>query len=170
MKKKTKRVFLILAMLCALSALYECSRGRSSQAVRAGTKAAVHDSNKQDVGSISWGLKITNFSELFLVSGYGATDAEGKVQFLGDAIAQTDYILSRIEAFIEMNGYSKNDIIRIEATVTKDVPQSQLGGIFGVLSAFFSEVEVKPTGGTFRIIHALGTPDMLVELGFWLAH
>jgi hypothetical protein len=78
--------------------------------------------------------------------------------------------LSRIETFIEMNGYSKNDIIRIEATVTKDVPQSQLGGIFGVLSAFFSEVEVKPTGGTFRIIHALGNPDMLVELGFWLAH
>jgi 2-iminobutanoate/2-iminopropanoate deaminase len=171
MKKKTKREFLILAMLCALSACMSAvEEDRSLEAVRAGTKVAVHDSNKQDVGSISWGLKITNFSELFLVSGYGATDAEGKVQFLGDAIAQTDYILSRIEAFIEKNGYSKNDIIRIEATVTKDVPQGQLGGIFGVLSAFFSEVEVKPTGGTFRIIHALGNPDMLVELGFWLAH
>ncbi len=170
MKKKTKREFPILAMLCALSACTSAVEEDRSQAVRAGTKVAVHDSNKQDVGSISWGLKITNFSELFLVSGYGATDAEGKVQFLGDAIAQTDYILSRIEAFIERNGYSKNDIIRIEATVTKDVPQSQLGGIFGVLSAFFSEVEVKPTGGTFRIIHALGNPDMLVELGFWLAH
>ncbi len=170
MKKKTKREFLILAMLCALSACTSAVEEDRSQAVGAGTKVAVHDSNKQDVGSISWGLKITNFSELFLVSGYGATDAEGKVQFLGDAIAQTDYILSRIEAFIEKNGYSKNDIIRIEATVTKDVPQSQLGGIFGVLSAFFSEVEVKPTGGTFRIIHALGNPDMLVELGFWLAH
>ena len=173
MKKKTKREFLILAMLCALSACTSAvEENRSLEADRdAGTtKIAVHDRNKQDVGSISWGLKITNFSELFLVSGYGATDAEGKVQFLGDAIAQTDYILSRIEAFIEMNGYSKNDIIRIEATVTKDVPQGQLGGIFGVLSAFFSEVEVKPTGGTFRIIHALGNPDMLVELGFWLAH
>jgi len=170
MKKKTKREFLILGMLCALSACTSAVEEDRSQAVRAGTKVAVHDSNKQDVGSISWGLKITNFSELFLVSGYGATDAEGKVQFLGDAIAQTDYILSRIEAFIEENGYSKNDIIRIEATVTKEVPQSQLGGIFGVLSAFFSEVEVKPTGGTFRIIHALGNPDMLVELGFWLAH
>jgi len=171
MKKKTKREFLILAMLCALSACTSAvEEDRSLEAVRAGTKVAVHDSNKQDVGSISWGLKITNFSELFLVSGYGATDAEGKVQFLGDAIAQTDYILSRIEAFIEKNGYSKNDIIRIEATVTKEVPQSQLGGIFRVLSAFFSDVEVKPTGGTFRIIHALGNPDMLVELGFWLAH
>ncbi len=170
MKKKAKRVFLIFAMLSALSACTSAVEEDRSQAVHAGTKVAVHDSNKQDVGSISWGLKITNFSELFLVSGYGATDAEGKVQFLGDAIAQTDYILSRIEAFIEMNGYSKNDIIRIEATVTKEVPQSQLGGIFGVLSAFFSEVEVKPTGGTFRIIHALGNPDMLVELGFWLAH
>ncbi len=174
MKKKAKRELLILAMLCALSIPSACTsvveEDRSPEAVSAGTKVAVHDSNKQDVGSISWGLKITNFSELFLVSGYGATDAEGKVQFLGDAIAQTDYILSRVEAFIEENGYSKNDIIRIEATVTKDVPQGQLAGIFGVLSAFFSDVEVKPTGGTFRIIHALGNPDMLVELGFWLAH
>ncbi len=174
MKKKAKREFLILAMMCALSIPSACTsaveENHSPEGVRSGTKVAVHDSNKQDVGSISWGLKITNFSELFLVSGYGATDAEGKVQFLGDAIAQTDYILSRIEAFIEENGYSKHDIIRIEATVTKDVPQGQLGGIFGVLSAFFSDVNVKPTGGTFRIIHALGNPDMLVELGFWLAH
>ncbi|MFB3060550.1 MAG: RidA family protein [Candidatus Binatia bacterium] len=176
MKKKAKREFPILAMLCVLSIPSACTSAveedRSPEVVGAAgtTKVAVHDSNKQDVGSISWGLKITNFSELFLVSGYGATDAEGKVQFLGDAIAQTDYILSRIEAFIEKNGYSKNDIIRIEATVTKDVPQGQLGGIFGVLSAFFSDVAVKPTGGTFRIIHALGNPDMLVELGFWLAH
>ncbi len=177
MKKKATRDFLIfgLGMLWALSLLSGCTSAvqedRPAEAVGAGrtSKVAVQDSNKQDVGSISWGLKITNFSELFLVSGYGATDAGGKVQFLGDAIAQTDYILSRIESFIEKNGYSKNDIIRIEATITKDVPQSQLSGIFGVLSAFFSDVEVKPTGGTFRIIHALGNPDMLVELGFWLA-
>ena len=98
MKKKTKREFLILAMLCALSACTNAvEEDRSLEADRdAGTtKVAVQDSNKQNVGSISWGLKITNFSELFLVSGYGATDAERKVQFLGDAIAQTDYILSQ---------------------------------------------------------------------------
>lgn len=175
MKKKEKRVFLIfgLALLCILSIFSACTSAvedRPAEAAETTTKVAIQDSNKQDVGSISWGLKIANFSELFLVSGYGATDAEGRVQFPGDAIAQTDFILGRIEDFIERNGYRKNDIIRIEATVTKDVPQDQLGGIFGVLSAFFSEVEVKPTGGTFRIIHALGNPEMLVELGFWLAH
>lgn len=177
MKKKEKKGVPIfgLALLCVLSIFSACTgavedRPAEAAGARTTTKVAVQDSNKQDVGSISWGLKITNFSELFLVSGYAATDAEGIVQFPDDAIAQTDFILGRIEDFIERNGYSKNDIIRIEATVTKDVPQDQLGGVFGVLSAFFSEVEVKPTGGTFRIIHALANPDMLVELGFWLAH
>ncbi len=52
MKKKAKRVFLILAMLCALSACTSAVEEDRSQAVRAGTKVAVHDSNKQDVGSI----------------------------------------------------------------------------------------------------------------------
>ncbi len=74
MKKKTKREFRILAMLCALSACTSAvEEDRSPEAVGATgtTKVAVHDSNKQDVGSISWGLKITNFSELFLVSCHG---------------------------------------------------------------------------------------------------
>ena len=38
MKKKTKRVFLILAMLCALSACTSAVEEDRSQAVRAGTK------------------------------------------------------------------------------------------------------------------------------------
>jgi enamine deaminase RidA (YjgF/YER057c/UK114 family) len=53
--------------------------------------------------------------------------------------------------------------------VTKDVPRSQFSGIRGATSAFLSDVEVKPTAGTFRIVQGLGNPEMLVELDFWLA-
>ena len=115
------------------------------------------------------GLKIRDFSELFLVSGYGATDAEGTVQFPGDAVAQTEFILGRIQSLIENNGYSKDNIIRFETTVTQEVPQSQFSGIFAATSAFHSDVAVKPTAATFRVVQALGNPDMLVELEFWLA-
>lgn len=132
-------------------------------------KTPVHDPNKVAVGSINWGLKVANVNEFFLLSGYGATNAEGEVQFKGDAGAQTRFILERIEAFIGENGYSKNDIIRYETTVTTDVPRGQFSDIRAATSSFFSDVEVKPTAATFRIVQGLGNPDMLVELEFWLA-
>ena len=87
------------------------------------SKTAVHAADKPDLSSVfNWGLKVANFTELFLVSGFAATDAEGTVLFPGDAAAQTEYVLGRVEAFVEENGYSKDDIVRFEITVTQDVP------------------------------------------------
>ena len=176
MNKKVKRDFLIfgLGVLCALIIPAACTQAvqedSQPQAERAGgIKEGIHDDNKVKVDSINWGLKVRNFSELFLLSGYGATDAEGTVQFPGDAAAQANFIVGRIESFIEKNGYTKNDIIRFVTTVTKDVPRSQFSGIREATSAFLSDVEVKPTAGTFRIVQGLGNPEMLVELDFWFA-
>jgi 2-iminobutanoate/2-iminopropanoate deaminase len=176
MNKKVKRDFLIfgLGVLCALTIPLACTRvveeDPPPQAEPAGgVKVGVHDDNKVKVDSINWGLKVRNFSELFLLSGYGATDAEGTVQFPGDAAAQAEFIVGRIESFIEKNGYTNNDIIRYVTTVTKDVPRSQFSGIRAATSAFLSDVEVKPTAGTFRIVQGLGNPEMLVELDFWFA-
>ena len=176
MNEKVKRDFLIfgLGVLCALSIPAACTTAveedpQPQAEPVGGVKTGLHDDNKVKVDSINWGLKVTNFSELFLLSGYGATDAEGTVQFPGDAPAQANFILGRIQSFIEKNGYSKNDIIRFVTTVTKDVPRSQFSGIRAATSAFHSDVEVKPTAGTFRIVQGLGNPEMLVELDFWLA-
>ena len=176
MNKNAKRDFLIfgLGVLCALSIPAACTpaveEDAQPQAERAGgVKTGVHDENKVEVASINWGLKVTNFSELFLLSGYGATDAEGTVQFPGDAAAQAEFILGRVQSFIEKNGYSKNDIIRYVTTVTQDVPRSQFSGIREASSAFLADVEVKPTAGTFRIVQGLGNPEMLVEIDFWFA-
>ena len=95
MNKKVKRDFLIfgLGVLAALTIPLACTRvveeDPPPQAEPAGgVKVGVHDDNKVKVASINWGLKVRNFSELFLLSGYGATDAEGTVQFPGDAAAQ----------------------------------------------------------------------------------
>ncbi|MEE8349967.1 MAG: Rid family hydrolase [Acidobacteriota bacterium] len=133
------------------------------------TKIAVADPSKVEVASINWGLKVRDFSELFLLSGYGATDSEGNVQFPGDAAAQAEFILGRIQAMIENNGYSKENIIRYETTVTQKVPPEQFAGIRQATSGFMSDITVKPTAGTFRVVQALGNPEMLIELDFWLA-
>ena len=133
------------------------------------SKIAVEDPNKVQVASINWGLKVRDFSELFLLSGYGATDSEGNVQFPDDAAAQAEFILGRIQSMIENNGYTKDNIIRYETTVTQAVPQDQFSGIRQATSGFMSDITVKPTAGTFRVVQALGNPDMLIELDFWLA-
>ena len=176
MNRKVKRDILIfgLGVLCALSFPAACApaveEDPQPQAEQAGgVKIGVHDENKVKVASINWGLKVRYFSELFLLSGYGATDSEGTVQFPGDAAAQAEFILGRIQSFIEKNGYSKEDIIRYETTVTQDVPRDQFSGIREASSAFLADVKVKPVAGTFRIVQGLGNPDMLVEIDFWLA-
>ncbi len=133
-------------------------------------KVAVANPHKPDYsGVFNWGLKVSNVDELFFVSGFAATDVAGTVQYPGDATAQTDFILRRIEAFIKENGYRTTDIIRFEITVTKDVPPDHFPAILDRLAEFFSGVEVKPAGGPWRIVHGLIGPEMLVELEFWLA-
>jgi len=133
-------------------------------------KTAVPNPAAPDFGSLfNWGLKITDFSELFLIAGHMAHDETGATPHPGDAVAQTKYVLDRMPAYLESAGYSKHDIIRTEFTLTKAVPQEAYDEIFGLFAAFFDEIEVKPTAGTLRVIEALAIPDMLVEYEFWCA-
>ena len=90
MNTKVKRDFLIfgLGVLCTLIIPLACTRvveeDPPPQAEPAdGVKVGVHDDNKVKADSINWGLKVRNFSELFLLSGYGATDVEGRFNFRG---------------------------------------------------------------------------------------
>ncbi len=134
------------------------------------TKTAVNNENAPDFTSMfNWGLKITDFSELFLLAGHGDHGPDGQIRSPGDPVAQTRNILAELQAFIEKSGYGKNDIIRIEFTTTKDVDPEKYGEIFGLFAEFFADVEVKPAAGTLRIIDGLALPGMLVEYEFWLA-
>jgi 2-iminobutanoate/2-iminopropanoate deaminase len=134
------------------------------------TKTAVTHENAPDFGKMfNWGLKITDFSELFLLAGFGAVTADMQVQHPGDAVGQTRYILSDVETFLERNGYSLDDVIRIEFTMTKEVRPEEYGQIFGTFMEFFAGMEVKPAAGTLRVVEALAIPGMLVEYEFWAA-
>ena len=134
------------------------------------TKTAVHNENAPDFRSMfNWGLKITDYSELFLLAGAGSISADFAIQHEGDAVGQTRYILDDVKQLIEGAGYTKNDIIRIEFTMTKDVPAESYDEIFGLFAEYFADVDVKPAAGTLRVIEALAIPGMLVEYEFWLA-
>ena len=134
------------------------------------TKTAFAHPNGPDFSSIfNWGVKLTDFSELFLISGIGAHDASGALQHDGDAVAQTAYILDSMQGYLQSAGYTKNDIVRVEFTMTKAVPPDKYDEIFGQFAGFFADVDVKPAAGTLRVIESLFLPGMLVEYEFWCA-
>ena len=134
------------------------------------TKTAFAHPSAPDYGAIfNWGVKLTDFSELFLIAGIGAHDAGGAIQHEGDPVAQTAFILNGMPGYLKTAGYAKNDIIRVEFTMTKAVSADLYEAIFGQFAGFFADVEVKPAAGTLRVIEALAIPGMLVEYEFWCA-
>jgi enamine deaminase RidA (YjgF/YER057c/UK114 family) len=133
-------------------------------------KKPVHNDTNPDYRAMfNWGVKISDLSELFLIAGHGAHDADGVIQHPNDAVGQTEYILNDLVRYLEQAGYSKNDIIRVEFTVTKDVDSSDYDGIFAHFVKFFEDVNVKPAAGTLRVVDSLAIPGMLVEYEFWAA-
>ena len=120
------------------------------------TKTPVHNENAPDFRFLfNWGLKVSDFSEIFLLAGLGDHGPDGTIRNPGDAVAQTRSILSELGTYVEANGYTMNDIIRIEFTLTKDVPEDSYEEIFGVFAEVFGPIDVKPAAGTMRVIHGL---------------
>ena len=133
-------------------------------------KEPVDNPRAPDLSSyFNWGVKITGFQELFLIAGHSAQDRNEEILYPGDPVAQTRYILDDVTRYLEDNGYARDDIIRVEFTVTKDVPRSSYEEIFDLFREFFASVEVKPAAGTFRVVDALVIPGMMVEYEFWAA-
>jgi len=132
------------------------------------TKTPVH-SEKLPTKMFSRGLKVSNYSELFLVSGYGDLGPGYQVRHPGDPVAQTRYIFADVKSFLEQAGYSINDVIRVELTFTKDVERTKYDDIFELVTEFFADVAVKPATGTLRIVDELAMPGMLVEYEFLAA-
>lgn len=134
------------------------------------TKIAVNNESAPDIRSIfNWGVRISDFDELFLLAGRGDVGADGQIRNPGDPVAQTVSILAELKDFVENNGYMLNDVIRIEFTMSKDVDRAQQKAIFDQFADFFADVDVKPAAGTLRIIDRLAFPGMLVEYEMWLA-
>ncbi len=133
-------------------------------------KIAFRNENAPDLSSLfSWGLKVTNIRELFFVTGTVAVTPKFKVKHPGDAVAQAKDILNNVDSFIKKAGYSRDDIVRFNQTSTKEVKPNDSKKIFGLVEKFFEDVQVKPAAGTYRVVHALVAPGLLVEFEFLVA-
>jgi enamine deaminase RidA (YjgF/YER057c/UK114 family) len=87
----------------------------------------------------------------------------------GDAVGQTDFVLNQLDNFLANNGYSRDDIVRIEFTLTNEVGPDEFNAILGRFVEYFADVAVKPAAGTLRFVDALAFPGLLVEYEVWAA-
>ncbi|CCN71127.1 RidA family protein [Vibrio nigripulchritudo] len=133
-------------------------------------KQAFHNSKLPDFrNAFSWGLKLTDFSDIFFVTGHADCNPNFVTQHSGDPVAQTKLILNQMQSFLEEAGYSVDDIVRTDWTFTNDVNSAQFEQIAALWEEFLSDVPVKPATGTLRYVQRLGMPDMMVEYEMMLA-
>jgi 2-iminobutanoate/2-iminopropanoate deaminase len=130
-------------------------------------KVGVQNEKGADFSSVlSWGLKLTDFSELYILTGQGAVGADFRVAHPGDPVGQVRSVLQQLDSLLVDQGYSRDDIIKIEFTATKEVRGDQLAPMMDVFGEYLAEVDVKPAWGTYRVVEALAIPGMLVEVEF----
>ncbi len=117
-----------------------------------------------------WALKVSDFSKLLLISGHADVKLDNNTaNFPGYLIGQTKFILRQITKSIEAAGFTINDAIRTEITLSKEVTDEQLPELFQVLKDFVGDVEVKPAAGTLRFVERLISRECLVEIEVMLA-
>ncbi|WP_295895109.1 RidA family protein [uncultured Vibrio sp.] len=134
------------------------------------TKQAFRNKNLPDMrNAFSWGLKLSEFNEVFFVTGHADCNPEFMTQHVGDPVAQTRLILEQMKTFLEQAGFSIDDIVRTDWTFTDDVNSDQFAEIANVWEAFLADVDTKPATGTLRYVTRLGMPDMMVEYEMMLA-
>jgi len=134
-------------------------------------KIGYHNENLPDLRIwFNWGLNISDFKEIFFVTGTADVKKDMKsVNFPNDPVGQMKFILEQAEKTFSQAGYTKDNIIFTNLTVTKDVTEEQTFAILDVWEEYIKDVEVKPATGTFKRIHGLILPEVMVEVEFILA-
>jgi enamine deaminase RidA (YjgF/YER057c/UK114 family) len=131
-------------------------------------KLAVHNADKPISDRSSWGMRVSNVSEWFFISGTAAVK-NGEIQHPGDAAMQARWAYDSVGRMLTEQGYSWDDVIWFETTITEEVTEADLARMREVLSGVFTTSPVKPVAGTMRKVKSLARPGMLVEIDFLAA-
>lgn len=159
----------MLTLLCAATLLFASNAWSEHSPSRLKKEALINPEAPDFTDIFNWGIRLRNFKELVLFAGHAAQTPDLQVVAPGDAVVQTDFILNQLDSFLGNNGYGRNDIIRVEFTLTKDVSDEEFGAILGRFAAYFQNVDVKPAAGTLRFVDALAFPGLVVEYEIWAA-
>lgn len=167
-----------LTALCATAALLlsgaawaddDSDRRHGRQGKQLKKEALINPEAPDFTSIFNWGLRLKNIKELILFAGHAAQTPDFQVVAPGDAVVQTDFILDQLDHFLGNNSLDRDDIIRIEFTLTNDVSDEAFNVILGRFVDYFANVEVKPAAGTLRFVDRLAFPGLVVEYEIWMA-
>ena len=127
-------------------------------------KRPIDNPDKLPSPQFNWALEISNVDRLLLLTGTTATGADGVINFPGDAPAQARWILESFGRLLAKAGYSFDDVVRLETTVTDQISDEDITAIREVCVEYVGGPSVKPAAGTLRVVSRLVRPDVLVEL------
>ena len=127
-------------------------------------KVSVSSPNLQDRPIFSWGLKVSDFNELYYLTGQVDVDLDGVCRHPNDPVGQTQAIWDNLVGMLNQEGWSVHDVIRWDVTVTKEVDlDKHRDSLYQLWADVFKDVDQKPSAGTLRVVHALARPDFMVE-------
>ena len=127
-------------------------------------RVAFHNPDRADMRHIfNWGLKLSEFSELYWITGHG----NGQVS--NDPVEQTRAIQKDLVLAVTRAGFTLHDIVRTEWTFDKTVTDTQAADITALWAAFLKDVDPKPAAGTLRYVERLAHRSMKVEFELLLA-
>jgi enamine deaminase RidA (YjgF/YER057c/UK114 family) len=103
-------------------------------------------------------VNVAQPGRMVFIAGQTATDAEGKVVGVGDARAQTRYVLGKIQRAVEAAGGTMNDVVALSVFTTdvryhRDINETRRE----VLAANF------PTSTMVQVV-ALARPELMLEI------
>ena len=111
------------------------------------------------IGSYSQAVRVETGDAVWIyVSGQVALDVEGTLVGAGDMRAQTEQVFENLQAILEANGASFEDVVKITAYVTT---LDDLGGMREVRGRYLTS---EPPSSTAVQIAALVLPDALIEV------
>ena len=116
------------------------------------------------------GLIVSDYKELYFLTGQVDSDLDGTCRHPDDPVGQSQGILDSLAGMLAQDGWSLDDVIRVELTVSKEVDlEKDLDGIFKTWADTFKDVDPKPASGTMRVSYALARPGYFVEYEFFAA-
>ncbi|MEE9198333.1 MAG: RidA family protein [Dehalococcoidia bacterium] len=134
-------------------------------------KVAVPCDTVIDMSSLyNWGLKVSDYKELFFLTGQVDGDPDGSCRHPNDPVGQTRGIFESLIGMLQKEGWSVHDIVRADMTLTKDIDMdAHRDAIYQVWADVFKDADPKPAAGTFRVVDRLARPGFFVEIEFLAA-
>jgi 2-iminobutanoate/2-iminopropanoate deaminase len=111
------------------------------------------------VGTYSHAVRVeTGDATWIYISGQVALDAEGTLVAPNDLRAQTEQVFENLEAILQANGATFDDVVKITTFVTT---QEDLAGMREVRARYLPK---EPPASTAVQISALVVPDAVIEV------